>query len=258
MPHQKTRALTLLLTLLLCAAGARAQDERRVTSPDGQIEFRIFLIHPEPEETVRLAYQVYYHGQRFINTSFLGLDIHDQPLLGQNVGMIGAKTESASGYHALTAEYMQNGSLGRRINVEVRAYNDGIAFRYVVPKSGPLVRMSLDNETTEFEFMEDATLDRGHQPVTQLSTKAEVALPVVAEQPGLGWISIGEVRMGSYPRMYLIRTEGKILISRLPPGANELHLAWEGATPMTCPWRVLTIGATRAAVVESKLASGLP
>ncbi len=56
----------------------------------------------------------------------MGLDIYNQePLLGQNLGLIHSSTASDAGagekYNSLTAEYMQNGSLGRRLNVEVRA-----------------------------------------------------------------------------------------------------------------------------------------
>ena len=255
------RVFTLALAVLACGAAARAQDERRVTSPDGQIEFRIFVTHPEPEALVRLAYRVSYRGRLLINTSFLGLEIHDQPLLGENAGMIAAKTGasagSGAGYQSLTAEYMQNGSLGRRIDVEVRVYDDGLAFRYVVPPSGPLARMSLENEATEFELAEDGLTDPGRRPVTQIDPRAVLGLPFVAEQPGVGWISISEVPAGTYPRMYLSRTEGKILISRLPPGHDPWRLAWEGPTPLTGPWRVLAIGPTRASVTESKLAERL-
>ena len=49
-------------------------------------------------------------------------------------------------YGRLVAEYMQNGSLGRRINIEVRAADDGVAFRYVIPQTTPLVKMLIEDE----------------------------------------------------------------------------------------------------------------
>jgi len=242
---------------LATARGALAQDERRVASPDGQIEFRVFLTHPQPAAPVRLAYQVSFRGQRLINTSFLGLEIHDQPLLGENLGIVTSKTASAGGYNALTAEYMQNGSLGRRINLEVRAYNDGIAFRYVVPPSGPLERMSLENEATEFEFVGSAFRDPDRLAIAKIPLDAVIALPFVTEQPGLGWVSVTELREGIYPPMSVSREDRQIMISRLPAGSDELHLAWEGPTPFTGPWRILIIGPTHSSVTESQLASRL-
>ena len=239
---------------LLCAASAPAQDELRVASPDGQIEFHLYIDKPDSQSLYRLCYQVTFHGRQVINPSFLGLDIHNQvPLLGEKVGLIASKAGSGDGYHSLLAEYMQDGSLGRRINVEVRAYNDGVAFRYLVPQSTPLMQVLLDNEDTEFEFAGDAVTDPGHQPVTGISSKAVMGLPFIADQPGIGWVSINEVPDGTYPRMYLSRTEGKILISRVPQRPNNPDGAWQGVTPLVCPWRVLAIGPTRESVVHSSL-----
>ena len=57
--------------------------------------------------------------------------------------------------------------------------------------------------------------------------------------------------------MYLGREEGNILISRLPPGRDESGVAWERNTPVTCPWRILAIGDTRASVTNVKLINSL-
>jgi len=240
---------------LLLFAGSTAvlsQDQQRVTSPDGQIEFRLFVDQPEPAALFRLAYQVMFHGKTLINTSFLGLLVHNQePALGENLGLMAAKNSSGKQYNSLAADYMQNGSLGRRINVEVRVFNDGVAFRYVVPKSTPLLPMLVENELTEFAFAEHV------DAMNRIAPGAMIALPFVAEQRGVAWIAIDELHSGSYPRMYLARQEGDILISRLPPGRDESAVAWEGDTPLTGPWRVLAIGATRESVTQSKLISNL-
>jgi alpha-glucosidase len=234
------------------ASGALAQDQQRVTSPDGQIEFRLFVDEPEPAALFRLAYQVSYHGKPLIDTSFLGLLVHNQePVLGENLGLMSAKGSSSKQYNTLIAEYMQNGSLGRRINVEVRAYNEGIAFRYVVPESTPLQPMLLENELTEFALAEDT------EAVSRISSGSRVPLPLVVEQRGIGWLAIDEAPRGTYPRMYLGRQEGNILISRLPPGRDESAVAWESNTPVTCPWRILAIGPTRESVTRSKLINSM-
>jgi len=246
------RVSAFLLLFLTGAAGIHAQDERRVASPDGQIEFRVFLTHPEPEAFVRMAYQVYYRGKRIINTSFLGLYIHDQPTLGQNVGMTASHTDATTpAYQGLFAEYMQNGTLGRRINLEVRVYNDGIAFRYHVPKSGPLEHMNIEDEATEFELMVDTP------EISRVSAESLAGLPFVSEQPGLGWIAINEVPAAGYPRMKLSRSEGRILITHLPLLPGDRFNAWIGVTPMTGPWRVLQIGPTRESVLSAKLVDSL-
>ncbi len=93
-----------------------------------------------------------FKGKKLMDTSFLGLDINDQPILhGVNLGLEASKTGSVDQICSVPAGLKQipgpfatttirwrlntckNGTLGRRITVEVRAYDDGIAFRYVVP-----------------------------------------------------------------------------------------------------------------------------
>ena len=106
----------------------------------------------------------------------MGLDIQDQePLLGENVGLTSSTSTTSAKYNSLLAKYMQNGSLGRLIDVEVRAYNDGVAFRYVIPPSTPLIELLIADEAT----------DSG--------------LPI----PG---VTITESQSGSYPPMHVDQT----------------------------------------------------
>ena len=101
------RLLACLLPLL--ALAAHAQDERRVVSPDGQLEFRLFTAVPEGSAMNCLAYQVWWHGKPFLATSFLGLNIHFQePLLGENVGFSSSQPEQGAHYHGMLADYPQN------------------------------------------------------------------------------------------------------------------------------------------------------
>jgi len=140
-----------VLCFVAFASLACAQDERRVASPNGQLEFRLFIATQANSNLSRIAYEVFRQGKPLVNTSFLGLDIRDQePLLGENVGLTSSSSATSKDYNSLLAKYMQNGSLGRLINVEVRAYDDRVAFRYVIPQSTPLMEILIAEEATEF------------------------------------------------------------------------------------------------------------
>jgi hypothetical protein len=189
-----------VLAFVLFASLAFAQDERRVTSPNGQVEFRLFIATQGNSNLSRIAYEVFLKGKPLVNTSFLGLDIVDQePLLGENVGLTSSTSATSAKYNSLTAKYMQNGSLGRLINIEARAYNDGVAFRYVIPQSTPLLEILIAEEATEFR----------------------------PSNPDL--VSITESRSETYPPMHLDQT--------------MLRLAhpYKGTTPITGPWRIISI-----------------
>ena len=82
------RLIVACVLLLWAAATAFSQDERRIVSPDGQVEFRILIALPEPAALNQLAYEVRFHRMPLIDTSFLGLDILYQPLLGAKIGLL--------------------------------------------------------------------------------------------------------------------------------------------------------------------------
>jgi hypothetical protein len=211
------------LPIFLLASSLAAQDEHALRSPDGQTEFRLFVNQRESGGLPRIAYQLFYRGKRVIETSYLGFDILDQePLLGENAGLMHWSTEDGG----MTAEYMQNGSIGRRMNIEVKLQNDRVAFRYVIPRTTPLEEIKIADELTEFA----------------LATKAPAQ---VAEIPGSGWVAVGERgQAGSYPPLNLAKSEAGILVT-------HLSKTWESVTPMTTPWRVIGLGATREAAISA-------
>ena len=241
------RLIFPVVLLLGSAAAAFSQDERTVTSPDGQVEFRIRVALPEPAALNQLAYEVRFHGKPLISTSFLGLDILYQPLLGAKLGLISSHSSKREHYQSLVAEYMQDGSTGRLINIEARAYNDGVAFRYLVPNSNALESLRIEGEETEFRLPQ----------LVRIPAETPIPLPFVIEEPGVGWLAIQEVPKAGYGRMSLVRVDGNELISRIAKNGSTPDLAFDGTAPLTGPWRVIVIAASRSQLQESKLVSSL-
>ena len=266
----------------------QGDDLLTLASPNGQIQFQLFLTQqPDPSEPYnRLAYQVSFKGKPLIDTSFMGLNILDQPILGVNVGLETSKTASVDEtytvpagktrsirdhYNSLVAQYLQNGTLGRRLTVEVRAYDDGIAFRYVVPWANPLVDMQIVDEFTEFQFAHDAEtfpliLQDFQTPyedqynritLSGIHPDSLIALPFLVEQPGVGWVAVTEADIDNYAGMYLRHEDGRTMISTLATRVDDNTLAVHTSAPMTCPWRVLLIGSEPGRLIESNIVSSL-
>lgn len=212
------------LLLLAVSSAAFAQDERRLSSPDGQLEFRLFIASQQDTALSRLAYQVFHKGKCIVEQSFLGLDIWEQePLLGENDGLMDAPVRKSSEFHTMTASYMQNGSTGRSLDIEVRAYNDGVAFRYIVPRSNMLEEVRLADDTTEFAVVESAG------------------------------VRVTEVRDAHFPAMRLEPQTGGVLLARLEHKLKNPAIAFEGLAPLVCPWRVVILNSSG----ENKLLSSL-
>lgn len=235
------------LTLLAVLGAAQAQDERRVQSPDGRLEYRIFVAQPEAGALYRIGYRLLESGRAVLETSYLGFDIHNQePLLGENDGLIHSANGHGEGYNWLTVEYMQNGSLGRLLTVEIRVWNRGAAFRYVIPRSTPLEELLIDDELTEFDLARTA-----RNGTTALD------LPFAAREASGGWVGISEAGAAGYPRTQLLHGSGNILRTHLAPPAGGNGVALETHTPFTSPWRVIQLGANRDEAMAPAIAREL-
>jgi alpha-glucosidase len=245
------RRRLFFVAFLLAPCTLTAEDERRIVSPNGEFEFRIFVGQPKGAIWGRVGYEVSFRGKPLIATSWMGLDIRDQePFLGENPGFISSDSASnASGrYNSLVAHYMQNGSLGRRLDVEIRAYDDGVAFRYLLPRSTPLEEILIRDEATEFNFAPPGAL-------SHLDAKPDYDLPFVLQVPDIGWVAITsagrESSSGKYPRTYLIRTTDGML-TNLARSTKEPSIAFAGATPLVWPWRVVMAGPDRESLMTSE------
>jgi alpha-glucosidase len=246
--NRDRKGVALLLAIFLLPFVLQGQqDERRVASPNAQLEFRLFVAQPDGALFSRIGYQVFFRGKPLITTSWLGLDIRDQePFLGENPGFMSSEAGSGDHYNSLVARYMQNGSLGRRLDVEVRAYDDGVAFRYVIPKSTPLEDILIRDEATEFNFAQPGLL-------SHLAAKPDFDLPFEVHLSGSDWLALAvgpESASSMYPKTYLVRTDTGMRTS-LARSKTEPSVAFAGKTPLTWPWRVVLVGPDPQRLIES-------
>lgn len=204
--REKARITPRLFLFLALAGLAPAQDVRTVVSPNGRLEFRIFIEQAKGEGLSRIAYQVYAQGERIVDTSYLGIDIVNQePLLGQYIGLIGTDKGASSDCNEMRVHYMQNGSLGRLLDIEARACDSKVEFRYVVPKSTPVADpFVVEDEKTEFAIA-----------------------PAAAAR-----VRIEEEGRDRYPAMSLIRERTSV---------TRLEAQFPTTAPFTTPWRVIRL-----------------
>jgi alpha-glucosidase len=161
MNSMRTLALALLASCLVVSANAQTAGagQLKVSSPNGQITFLLYDTTMPPADGAQsahgvpagLRYAVEFHGKQLLTESALGMEIVGQPALGPGMHFTGAETSSADDtytipvgktktvrdhYNGLHAEFED--ASGRRLAIEVRVFNDGIGFRYVVPQQPAL------------------------------------------------------------------------------------------------------------------------
>jgi len=265
-----------------CALAGALWGQAPVKSPDGAIEMTIAA------EAGRLAYGVTFHGKPVIAPSGLGLEIAGGPVLGSAVKIAGwhagAVDETYTMLHGkanpvrnvcntVSVDLEETAAPARKLTLEARAYNDGVAFRYVVPPQPGLEEIRLTGERTEFRLAKDATTyplvlenfqtsyedDYHTVPLSGLHADWLIALPLLTELPGVAWVAITEADIDNYAGMYLQHSarDGRLLTARLAPSLENPGLAVLTGAPMATPWRVVTIGSEPGRLVESNLVINL-
>ena len=282
---------------------ATAAENWSVTSPNGQVRMFVQLAdlggHADyPKGETRLYYQV-EHGTDsdrtvVIGNSPLGLVLKDQDFLRglhfvdrRGPSRIEDSYDMAHGKrrhchnqaNQLTLEF--ENPAGLRVQLDLRAYNNGVAFRYRIPAAGHDLH-TLESEATGFALPEDARLwmqpsDKATTYSPAYETYYEDEIPVGTASPtGEGWSFPVLFRTTDSQHWGLI-TEANLdstfcgtrLTSTAPHGVYRIALPdpAEGhgtgsvqpvsSLPWEMPWRVIMLGRTLGGIVESTLVTDL-
>ena len=142
----------------------------------------------------------------------------------------------------------------RRFTFRVRAFNDGIGFRYEFPEQPGLGAFAITDELTEFSFADNpnvwwipsdrSRMDRSEMLYSSapLSTLDSVQTPLTMEsRDGRTFMVIHEANLVDYARMNLAgrSMENRVLRAALAPHADGIKV--RGTTPFMTPWRTLQI-----------------
>jgi alpha-glucosidase len=277
--------LTALPIVLVAAALSQTPDTRlRVASPDGQI---VFVLSDAPHTQAiepasnDLRYSVDFHGKWLMDESELGLKLEGQPALGPGLRQVNVDTSQhdetytipvgktgrvRDHYNATRVDLAD--SSGRKLTLEVRAYNDGLAFRYLVPDQPAVHKARIEHELTQFRYAKDATLyplilagfqtpyedEYQIRQVSGIHPDWLIGLPLLADVAGVGWVAVTEADIDNYAGMYLLKDKQPFALhAALSPRIDHPWIAVETEAPFTTPWRVLMIGDQPGRLVESNL-----
>ena len=149
-------SIRIALVVLLClAAQLPAVDTVALASPDGAVQFRLSL-----DGNARLQYAVTFKEKPVIETSAIGITVDGVNLAqGVDLGKVEPykvdETYPWNGVHSMAVDKCNGARIAvthrqsrTAYTLEVRAYNDGIAFRHVVPGEGTRV----PDEATAFRL----------------------------------------------------------------------------------------------------------
>ncbi|MBN1270606.1 MAG: glycoside hydrolase family 97 protein [Kiritimatiellae bacterium] len=263
---------------LLFAAGAASFGEETnlvVTSPDGRLGVSFLIRGGAPH------YAVAHAGTEVIHPSALGFTLKDAPPLTNGFEVVevrrglidetwrpvwGTAAEVRNHCNELRAELRERDAPHREMSLVFRAYDDGAAFRYVLPAQSNLAAVAIASEETTFRFGGDYTAwwhpvnydgDEDTYRTTPLSQMRGINTPVTMRTGAGLHLSIHEAALLDYASMTLVPVDGEPRAFRcdLVPWPDGVKV--KASTPMKTPWRTIQVAERAGGLLESHLIENL-
>ncbi|MBN1344087.1 MAG: glycoside hydrolase family 97 catalytic domain-containing protein [Phycisphaerae bacterium] len=235
-----------------------------VTSPGGVVQATVSV-----DNAGQLAYRVQRGGAVVVEDSRLGVTV-DGVKLGDGVTVGAPKMTAVNeeypwrGVHAKAVNHCNVMALpvahkasGTEYTLEVRAYDDGVAYRYVIPGQGSRTvsgeasswtlpagsRVWYHTNTKNYEGIHLSRLAETFKPATH------IAPPMVAQLPGKGgYVAITESALYDYSGMTLLA-----LGERVFQADFEDDKSWTLSGTITTPWRIAMLSGDLNGLVNSDI-----
>ncbi len=274
----------MLAAVCMLILSCGAEQPKLVKSPDGLV---VFSMHagggPEGKS---LVYSVSFDGKPVLLDSPLGIEFADGSVIADNcvieitgtsqndetwAMVYGKSSRILDKYSGATFAIEAPG--GRRMELIVRAYNEGIGFRYRLPAEGGTDMIGITGERTGFRFPEDTAYWGMHLDSFTTSYETEytaaaienitpenlVAMPALFRAADDVWVAVTEANLTDYAGMYLTGTAGdpSLLSSALSPLPDSSGVCVRVNAPALTPWRVLMIEESPVRLIESNIVLNL-
>jgi alpha-glucosidase len=287
---QRRNSLFTAVAVLAAALGmsdvGRASDTAKILSPDGNVQFKVLLDEGRPK------YSVTFKEKAVVETSPMvfaadGVDLTDGLEVGEVDRYSVNETYPWRGVHAQATNHCNGAKISLKhaksntsYTLEVRSFNDGVAFRYVIPGNE---KPRVPDESTAFVIPAGSTvwyhdLEGHYEGVHAKKGIADVpagdwaAPPLTFKLPdGAGYASITEAALTNYSGMAL-QADGKrgfnLVLGHKHHVSYPYRLRYKDeiervskpaaiSGPIATPWRVVMMGADLNALVNCDIVHNL-
>ena len=255
--------LGLAAAALSAATPGRLPGQARVASPDGRNQVTVGVLDG------KLYYSIARDGRVLILPSLLGFEFRGAPLLRDGLRIAGTTRRShdewwtqpwgevarVRDHHNELAVSVEEAAVpNRRFTLRVRAFADGVGFRYELPEQPGLGAFEITEELTEFAFADNPRawwipsdrprMDRSEMlyASSPVSLLQRVQTPLTLEpRDGRSFMVIHEADLVDYARMNLRGSCIECRVLRADLALMGDGIAVRGRTPFATPWRTIQL-----------------
>ncbi|MGM9713897.1 MAG: glycoside hydrolase family 97 protein [Prevotella sp.] len=281
---------TFFYFILCTLCGTASASVYKATSPDGKIVLEV-------DNGKTLTYSVTYNGRQMIAPSPMGFEfVNERPMSGDFAVLNEVKAEQrveawkpvvrakhaevSIPYTSLFLKLKERKGDARRMDIDFRVMNEGIAFRYTLYQGKKFDYRRIQKELTGFSvdakssaWMSNfarrlySTSQEGEfvkTPVTAQRDSIVKGLPYLIEVDKTHYMAILEANMHDWPGFYIGRNDdedaGRVQLGvRLAPFGNddsrEIKVLFDEEKRSS--WRVVLIGDTPGRFIESEVVRSL-
>lgn len=271
MKMQKRLFAAIVALSWAATTGSAIAGQQTVASPSGDAVIRI--------EDDASRFSVRWRGETVVAASPLGLELDGAPAFGalalesredtevdRNIPLVATKASMARDhYRGAMLTFRETGGGARTLIVDVRAYDDGVAFRYRIDDPAPV---RLGGERTAFVLPGDpeclaTKVEPAHElpferlKFSELSEGARYDVPLVCtSRSGRASLAIAQAHLEGYAGASLQRGGDalRVQLSAVPGRAGPAYVSESG---LRTAWRVVMLGDRVGDMIASHLIGNL-
>ena len=249
-----------LFTFVFLPFSSNAGDWKSLKSPSSNFCIE-FSLSPEGRPTYKVTLNgksiIEPSGLGFVETKgidwtkgFDGIAVSKTTAINREWQPVWGERSKVLDHYTATEITYENSKESRRLKIKVRAYDEGVAFRYVVDPSSGKERIKIKEEKTEFAFNDEheiwgvSSAQGKYSKVKLGELKYSTERPSILETKEGNVIAIAEAGLVDFARMRLKRIGNRKLVS-------DLHSKTISKLPLKTPWRVIMAATDAGTLLEN-------
>jgi alpha-glucosidase len=271
------RSIVLSVAILVLGGLSRPVNarEERIESPDKSVVVTVAV-----DDRGQVRYSVNRNDLPIVEPSVIHVRLAsvgdiasnaavqtvERDVVDENSELVWGKSRTIHNHHR-AGRFRFKSQAGLEWDLEVRAFNDGVAFRYGIPKQPNIDDVGIEDEDIEFRLAGDpaalyttcenfttsheATYER--KPLSGLPTKKLFDKPLMVDWGDGRAAAITEARLRDFAGMYLERPDASssTLRTRLSPLPGKSNQVVTSQAPCWSPWRVVLLADKPGKLIEN-------